>query len=81
MPRGRVGFLVQEGRPGNCLIRHFQSARTAAAPTPAQQKAREWLPDAMLFPAIDADAPVDTDTDDIVADDDHGGDDDGDGNE
>ena len=25
----------------NCLIRHFQSAKTAAAPTPAQQKARD----------------------------------------
>ena len=46
----------------NCLIRHFQSAKTAAAPTPAQQKARDWLPEAMLFPAIDADAPADTDT-------------------
>ena len=26
-------------------------------PTPAQIKAREWLPEAMLFPAIDPDAP------------------------
>jgi hypothetical protein len=24
----------------------------------AQQKAREWLPDAMRFPAIDPDAPA-----------------------
>ena len=37
----------------NCLIRHFETARAAAEPTPAQQKAREWLPDAMLFPAVD----------------------------
>src|SRR5438067_12343293 len=37
----------------NCLIRHFESARAAATPSPAQQKAREWLPDAMLFPAVD----------------------------
>jgi ParB family chromosome partitioning protein len=44
----------------NCLIRHFQTARTAAAPTPAQQKARDWLPEAMLFPAVDADAPAET---------------------
>ena len=44
----------------NCLIRHFQSAKTAAAPTPAQQKARDWLPEAMLFPAVDADAPAET---------------------
>jgi ParB family transcriptional regulator, chromosome partitioning protein len=40
----------------NCLIRHFESARAAAIPTPAQQKAREWLPDAMRFPAVDPDA-------------------------
>src|SRR5438067_1626823 len=39
----------------NCLIRHFESARAAATPTPAQQKARDWLPDAMLFPAVDLD--------------------------
>ena len=38
----------------NCLIRHFESARAAATPTPAQQKAREWLPDATLFPAVGA---------------------------
>jgi ParB family transcriptional regulator, chromosome partitioning protein len=44
----------------NCLIRHFQSAKAAAAPTPAQQKARDWLPEAMLFPAVDADASVET---------------------
>lgn len=44
----------------NALARHFQTARAAAAPTPAQQKAREWLPEAMLFPAVDADAPAET---------------------
>jgi ParB family transcriptional regulator, chromosome partitioning protein len=42
----------------NALARHFQTARAAAAPTPAQRKAREWLPEAMLFPAVDADAPA-----------------------
>jgi len=42
----------------NCLIRHFQSAHTTATPTPAQTKARAWLPEAMLFPAIDADTPA-----------------------
>jgi hypothetical protein len=40
----------------NCLIRHFESARAVTTPTPAQQKAREWLPAAMLFPAVDPDA-------------------------
>jgi ParB family chromosome partitioning protein len=42
----------------NCLIRHFESARATAEPTPAQQKAREWLPDTMLFPAVNPDAPA-----------------------
>jgi ParB family chromosome partitioning protein len=42
----------------NCLIRHFESARAAVEPTPAQQKAREWLPDAMRFPAVNPDAPA-----------------------
>lgn len=53
----------------NCLIRHFQSARAATAPTPAQQKARDWLPEAMLFPAVDADAPAETEDEPESADD------------
>lgn len=48
----------------NCLIRHFQNAKAAAEPTPAQIKAREWLPEAMLFPAVDRDAPAATEVDD-----------------
>jgi len=44
----------------NCLIRHFQGAKAAAEPTPAQKKALEWLPEAMLFPAVDRDAPAET---------------------
>jgi hypothetical protein len=47
----------------NCLIRHFENARAAATPTPAQQKAREWLPDAMLFPAVDPDATTESEDD------------------
>ena len=58
----------------NCLIRHFQSAKAAAEPTPAQKKAREWLPEAMLFPAVDRDAPAEAEdepeSDDGVADED-----------
>ena len=58
----------------NCLIRHFQSAHTTAAPTPAQRRPATWLPEAMLFPAIDADAPVVTEDEpesvDEVADED-----------
>jgi ParB family chromosome partitioning protein len=42
----------------NCLIRHFQTAKSAAPPTLSQQKAREWLPEAILFPAVDPDAPA-----------------------
>jgi len=41
----------------NALLRHFANAHAASDPTPAQVKAREWLPGAMLFPAIDPDAP------------------------
>lgn len=40
----------------NALLRHFDAARTAVDPTPAQLKARNWLPEAMAFPAIDPDA-------------------------
>jgi ParB family chromosome partitioning protein len=58
----------------NCLIRHFQSAKAASEPTPAQCKAREWLPEAMLFPAVDAGAPAQTEDEpedvDEVADED-----------
>ena len=50
----------------NCLIRHFQSAKAAAEPTPAQCKAREWLPEAMLFPAVDRDAPAEAEFDEVA---------------
>jgi ParB family transcriptional regulator, chromosome partitioning protein len=46
----------KKGELVNCLLRHFQSTRAAAEETPAQRKAREWLPDAMLFPAVDMSA-------------------------
>lgn len=35
------------------LVRHFVNAHSTAEPTEAQRKAREWLPEAMLFPAVD----------------------------
>jgi len=41
------------------LLRHFEQARSATDPTPAQTKALAWLPEAMLFPAVDPDAPGD----------------------
>jgi ParB family chromosome partitioning protein len=40
----------------NSLLWYFDTARTAATPTAAQEKAREWLPDAMRFPAVNPDA-------------------------
>jgi ParB family chromosome partitioning protein len=40
----------------NSLLWYFATARSAAQPTSAQEKAREWLPDAMRFPAVDPDA-------------------------
>jgi ParB family chromosome partitioning protein len=44
------------------LAKHFQNAKGATEPTPSQMKAREWLPEAMLFPAVDPQAAaVDSD--------------------
>jgi ParB family chromosome partitioning protein len=37
----------------SCLMRHFEQAFEAQEPDAFQQKAREWLPDAMRFPAAD----------------------------
>lgn len=62
---GRVASY-KKGDLFNCLILYFESARSAATPTPAQQKAREWLPDAMRFPAVDPEAA--TDPEDEAAD-------------
>jgi hypothetical protein len=44
-----------------CLLRHFEQGRAAAEPSEAQRKAREWVPEAMLFPAIDPDAAGNSD--------------------
>jgi ParB family chromosome partitioning protein len=40
----------------NGLTRYFHNTRTAN--DPADQKARHWLPEAMLFPAVDPSAPA-----------------------
>jgi ParB family transcriptional regulator, chromosome partitioning protein len=40
------------------LVRHFVNAHGTTEPTEAQRKAREWLPEAMLFPAVDPSAPA-----------------------
>jgi len=40
----------------SCLRMFFIDALRAVEPTPAQEKARAWLPEAMRFPAVDPDA-------------------------
>jgi len=40
----------------NSLLWYFDTARGVSTPTAAQEKAREWLPDAMRFPAVNPDA-------------------------
>jgi ParB family transcriptional regulator, chromosome partitioning protein len=40
----------------NSLLWYFDTARSAATPTAAQEKARECLPDAMRFPAVNPDS-------------------------
>jgi ParB family chromosome partitioning protein len=53
----------------NALARYFQTAKAENDPTAQQQKAREWLPEAMLFPAVDPNMSteeiVDEDSDDL----------------
>jgi len=48
------------------LARHVRHAQDAEAPTEAQQKARDWLPDAMRFPAVDQSAEA-QETVDVLA--------------
>jgi ParB family transcriptional regulator, chromosome partitioning protein len=45
------------------LVRHFVNAHSTAEPTEAQRKARNWLPEAMLFPAVDPTAAAAADVD------------------
>ncbi len=52
------------------LTQFFVTAQSTADPTPAQEKARAWLPEAMLFPAVDPDPQdVPDETDEDEADD------------
>jgi ParB family chromosome partitioning protein len=51
------------------LLRFFASAHAAAAPTPAQVKARGWLPEAMLFPAVNPSAQQEPEEDESGLDD------------
>jgi ParB family chromosome partitioning protein len=47
----------------NALARYFESAKAASDPTEQQQKARAWLPEAMLFPAVDPNMSTEEDVD------------------
>jgi ParB family chromosome partitioning protein len=54
------------------LAKFFADAQSEADPSEAQEKARAWLPEIMLFPAVDpdkVDAPDETDAQDDEADD------------
>ena len=53
-----VGFATRRSELTSSLVRHFVNAHSTAEPTEAQRKAREWLPEAMLFPAVDPGAPA-----------------------
>ena len=57
---GLPGYKKSELVSG--LAAFFADAQSAAHPTPAQEKARAWLPETMLFPAVDPDKP-DAETD------------------
>ncbi len=46
------------------LLRHFANAHAASDPTPAQRRALEWLPEAMLFPAVDRSATQEPEAED-----------------
>ncbi len=53
----------------NALARYFQSAKAESDPTEQQRKARDWLPEAMLFPAIDPNLPTQDEVDEENVDD------------
>lgn len=52
---GTIGSF-KKGELVTALVKHFSNAFAAAEPSAAQQKARDWLPGVMAFPAINPDA-------------------------
>jgi ParB family chromosome partitioning protein len=60
---GAIGS-IKKGDLIAALVKHFQNAMTADDPLPSQIKAREWLPEAMLFPAVDPNATAEDLNDD-----------------
>ncbi|MCC6489506.1 MAG: ParB/RepB/Spo0J family partition protein [Candidatus Hydrogenedentes bacterium] len=53
--RGGIGSYKKSELVEGILF-HDSQARLASSPTPAQRKALDWLPEIMLFPALDPDA-------------------------
>lgn len=65
--RGSLGSY-KKAELVDAILFHDSNARVASSPTPEQRKALEWLPEAMLFPAIDPDAREGSDETDEDAD-------------
>ena len=41
----------------SAMARYFRKVRSMSSPADDQRKAKDWLPEAMQFPATDPDAP------------------------
>lgn len=52
----------------NALARYFEGAKAASDPTEQQIRAREWLPEAMLFPAVAPNMSTDEEVDEESGD-------------
>lgn len=52
----------------NALARFFEAAKSASDPTEQQRKARQWLPEAMLFPAVDPNMSREDEVDEELSD-------------
>jgi hypothetical protein len=68
--RSRLDDIARGYKKGelvDTLLRHFTLAFSADEPSAAQSKAKAWLPNAMLFPAIDPQAVQDEPEDEAIA--------------
>ena len=50
------GMGYKKGELVTALARYFRKVRSFDDPAPDQKQARDWLPEAMRFPAVDVDA-------------------------
>ncbi|ADZ69109.1 ParB/RepB/Spo0J family partition protein [Polymorphum gilvum] len=68
----RLGKLKDytKGKLADALAKHFQrcAENDATLPADLREQGRNWLPGAMLFPAVTADAPAEQEAEDIEAD-------------